>query len=94
MRRFLQTILGKEKNKPDASESLAAGNAALGEGRLEDAARSYRQALDADAANAAARVNLAYVLLEQRQPACAADLLQQAIGLLPATDTLRQTPGP
>lgn len=86
MRRLLQAILGK--GQPSAQEALDAGNAALGDGRLDEAAQCYRQALAADAGSAAAHVNLGYVLLQQRQAAQAADLLRRATQLTPATDPL------
>jgi Flp pilus assembly protein TadD len=53
----------------------------LGSGRLDEARRCYAEAVAADAADALAHVNLAYVLLEQQQPAAAADLLQRAATL-------------
>ncbi|RYY64142.1 MAG: tetratricopeptide repeat protein, partial [Comamonadaceae bacterium] len=57
------------------------GNAALGEGRIADAADCYRRATEADPADPLARVNLGYALLEQADPAAAVEPLERAIGL-------------
>ncbi|HTH79569.1 MAG TPA: tetratricopeptide repeat protein, partial [Ramlibacter sp.] len=62
-----------------ASELRSRGNAALGRGQLDEAADCYRRAIDADAADPHARVNLAYVLLEQGHPAEAIEGIRQAI---------------
>jgi tetratricopeptide (TPR) repeat protein len=86
MRRLLQAILGN--GKAAAEEALRQGNAALAEGRLDEAAECYRRALAADPSGHPARVNLAYVLIEQRQPAAATALLQQAAGELRESDAL------
>lgn len=70
-----------------AAQARQRGNAALAEGRLDEAARCYREALQADASDALAHVNLAYVLIEQEQCAEAAELLQRALGLRSSGDT-------
>lgn len=64
-----------------AAEWRQRGNAALAQGRLHDAADCYRQAAAADPADAEARVNLGYVLLEQGALLEAADMLSQAVEL-------------
>ena len=86
MQRLLKALFGD--GKAAAEEALRRGNAALGEGRLDDAAACYRQALAADPEGAAARVNLAYVLLEQGAHGPASDLLKEALGRLGAQDAL------
>jgi tetratricopeptide (TPR) repeat protein len=67
-----------------AAEWRSRGNAALGKGALDEAAHCYRQAVAADAGDAAAHLNLGYVLLEQGQPAAAAGALAQAAALAAA----------
>jgi len=80
MRGFLHAFLrgGSRPAAADAEKARRLGNDALGQGRLDEAARCYREALQADPADAPAHVNLAYVLLEQQQAAAAAELLERA----------------
>jgi len=59
------------------AEWRSRGNAALGKGDLVEAANCYRQAA-ADPADAMARVNLGYVLLEQGEAGEAARVLAEA----------------
>jgi tetratricopeptide (TPR) repeat protein len=66
---------------PPATDWKALGNAALAAGDLAEAARCYAQGVLAQPADAALRLNLGYVLLEQRQYADAAERLQQALAL-------------
>ncbi|NNU44867.1 tetratricopeptide repeat protein [Ramlibacter montanisoli] len=66
---------------PGAAEWRARGNAALGQGQLVEAADCYRQAAACDPADAEARVNLGYVLLEQGAAVEAAGTLSQAVAL-------------
>lgn len=72
-----------------AEEWRAQGNAAIGRGALEEAARFYRAAVEADPADPLARVSLGYVLLEQGRAAEAGEWLAQAIAKAAGrTDTL------
>lgn len=64
-----------------AAEWRARGNAALAQGKLVEAADCYRQAAACDPADAEARVNLGYVLLEQGRAAEATEVLAQAVAL-------------
>jgi tetratricopeptide (TPR) repeat protein len=57
------------------------GNAALAAGNLAQARRCYEQGVEADPGQAALRVNLGYVLLEQGHWRGAADQLEQALAL-------------
>ena len=57
------------------------GNEHLAQGRLEEATRCYRQAVDAAPADGAACLNLGYALLEQQQFTEARRWLQQALRL-------------
>lgn len=66
---------------PGAAEWRARGNAALAQGRLGDAADCYRQAAACDPADAEARVNFGYALLEQGRAAEAIEALLQAVEL-------------
>lgn len=64
-----------------AVDWLALGNAAVGAGDFEEAARCYRQGVQAQPASGTLRLNLGFVLLEQGAHAEAAALLEQAIAL-------------
>lgn len=64
-----------------AAEWRSRGNDALAQGQLAEAAACYRQAAQADPADAAARVNLGYVLLEQGDPQQAGEVLTAAVEL-------------
>lgn len=64
-----------------AGQARRRGNAALQEGRLDDAQACYREALATDPADIASHVNLAFVLLEQQRPGDASALLQHALAL-------------
>jgi tetratricopeptide (TPR) repeat protein len=66
---------------PTGAEWRSRGNAALALGNLEEAAVCYRDAAAADPADAMARVNLGYVLLEQSRAAEAAPVLLEATRL-------------
>ncbi|MBC5782781.1 tetratricopeptide repeat protein [Ramlibacter sp. USB13] len=70
---------------PGAADWRAKGNEALAQGRLPQAAECYRKAAEADPADAAARVNLGYVLLEQGDAQQAAGSLQDAARLAAST---------
>jgi tetratricopeptide (TPR) repeat protein len=72
----------------NAAEWRARGNRALAEGALDEAAHCYRQAA-ADPADASARLNLGYVLIEQGRPDDAAVVLAQAIPLAGSDQDLR-----
>lgn len=73
-----------------AEQWRARGNAALGAGQIEEAARCYREAMAADPSDALARLNLGFALLEQQQPAEAAKELGQAIALRRNDDFLHE----
>lgn len=60
---------------------MALGNAAVGAGNFEEAARCYRQGVEADPASGTLRLNLGFVLLEQGRHAEAAERLEQAVAL-------------
>lgn len=64
-----------------AVDWLALGNAAVGAGDFEEAARCYRQGVQAQPTSGTLRLNLGFVLLEQGAHAEAAALLEQAIAL-------------
>lgn len=66
-----------------AAAYVKRGNAELGEGKLEAAVASYREAVAADAGHAGAWVNLGYVLSELGQGEAARDALKRATGLEP-----------
>lgn len=66
---------------PAAPNWRKLGNDALGAGQLAEAARCYEQGILADPQDAALRLNLGFVLLEQGQAAAAAARLEQAIAL-------------
>ena len=68
----------------DAAALRKQGNAHLQQGQLTQAAECYRQAVAADPADAAAHVNLGFVLRELELPADALRHLQQAVQLDPA----------
>ena len=74
---------------PAASVAVAAqrfrqeGNSHLSEGRLDDAARCYARAVELNSSDAAAHLNLGYVLLEMRQHARALQSLAQSASLDP-----------
>lgn len=71
---------------PAAAQYLSRGNRALADGDLDAAASLYLQACGADPANAAARLNRAFVALEQRQLELAAaqlSLCQMLLHLWP-----------
>jgi tetratricopeptide (TPR) repeat protein len=83
---FLRKKSATPAPAPGAETSTAAdwrgqGNAALARGALDEAARCYRQAILVAPRDAAAHVNLGYVLLEQGQVAEAAALLAGAVAL-------------
>ncbi|MDE2604393.1 MAG: tetratricopeptide repeat protein [Burkholderiales bacterium] len=67
--------------EPGAAAWRDRGNAALAQGQLLQAADCYRAAAAADPADAAARVNLGYVLLEQADFPGAIATLAQAVAL-------------
>ena len=71
---------------PGAAEWRARGNAALERGALDEAASCYRAAIQADPADAAAHVNLGFVLLEQGHAAHAAPELARAAALAAGGD--------
>lgn len=60
------------------------GDALLGQGRLDDAAASYRQAIAANAHDADAHLNLGFVLSEQKRYQEAEQSLRQALKIDPA----------
>ncbi|MES3003500.1 MAG: tetratricopeptide repeat protein [Pseudomonadota bacterium] len=64
-----------------AAEWKARGNAALQDWNLQEAERCYRQAALQDAADPAARLNLAFVLIEQGRAGDATTFLTQALAL-------------
>lgn len=64
-----------------AASPRTRGNEALAQGRLDDAAQAYREAIAADAGDPLAHVNLGYVLLEQGDAAEAAASLAEAARL-------------
>ncbi|NML42684.1 tetratricopeptide repeat protein [Ramlibacter sp. G-1-2-2] len=66
------------------------GNTALGAGQLAEAERCYREATAADPADALARLNLGFALLELQRPAEAAKELDQAIALRRSDDFLHE----
>src|SRR5690349_4014646 len=61
----------------------AQGNGFLARGDLAEAARCYRRAVDADAQDAAACLNLGFVLTEQRQFGEARQWLEAVLRLRP-----------
>lgn len=69
------------RRKPaiDAAAARGRGNEALGQGRLAEAAEHYRLAVEGDASDPLARVNLGYVLLELARPGEAEATLAQAV---------------
>ncbi|MBC5782776.1 glycosyltransferase family protein [Ramlibacter sp. USB13] len=69
-----------------AAAALAEGNAALQRQDFAEAARQYRVAADAQPADAVARLNLGFVLLETGDATGAVDSLEQAIALGQAGD--------
>lgn len=82
--------LGLRKARPEARDWRAEGNAALARDDLDEAERCYRAAVDADARDPLARLNLGFVLLE-RDPAGAAACLVKAIKLAqPGDDFLHE----
>lgn len=64
-------------------DEIAQGNACLGAGKLEEAAYWYEKAIEANPGNAAAHVNLGYVLSELRRYQEAANCLRKAIDQAP-----------
>ena len=70
----------------DASALKKRGNDLLGQGRLEDAAQCYRQALDMSPQDVSALVNLGFVLCESQQFEQARPLLERAVVLDPMQD--------
>lgn len=66
---------------PVTQNWLALGNAALGAGDLQEAARCYELGIAAAPSDGTLRVNLAFVLMEQGQHAAAAQRLEQALAL-------------
>lgn len=70
-----------------SAEWKARGNAALAANDLAEAGRCYEAGLAADGTDAALRLNLGFVLLEQGQFPAAAERLQQALALRAPSDT-------
>lgn len=66
-----------------AEELLVRGNLLLDEGKLDEAAALYAEAVSADATNAKALINLGFVLAEQGRSDQARDALTQAVKLDP-----------
>ena len=60
------------------------GNEFLAQGKLDEAAASYREAINADARDADAYLNLGFALSEQQQYAAAERCLRQALEIDPA----------
>lgn len=85
---FLSRWLGRKEAAPSrdidtAAECVSRGNHLLGEGNLEAAATSYREALAADPGHAGACVNLGFVLKELGRKAEARQWLERAADLAP-----------
>src|SRR5438477_5826844 len=64
-------------------EAKRRGDALLAEGRLDEAAHCYRQALAADSTDAAAQLNLGFILSEQGRDGEAEPALRQALAIRP-----------
>lgn len=64
-----------------SAEWKSRGNAALGKWDLDEAAHCYRQAVAADPADALARLNLGFVMVEKGDAPVALELLTQALAL-------------
>src|SRR5512141_215811 len=60
------------------------GNALLAQGKMDEAAASYRQAIAADRQDADAHLNLGFVLSEQGHYEAAEHSLRQALQINPA----------
>lgn len=71
---------------PEAHTFKKRGNALLEQGKLEEAAQCYRQAIDLAPDDVGGLVNLGFVLSEQRLFAAAIPPLERAIGLDPKQD--------
>jgi predicted O-linked N-acetylglucosamine transferase (SPINDLY family) len=82
-------VAGPRRDAEVASACVRRGNAELGEGKLEAAAASYREAVEADAGHAGAWVNLGYVLNELGRGEAARDALERAAGLEPGNADAR-----
>lgn len=68
-----------------AAEHIRAGNALLDQGRLNEAAAKYRQAIEVDASSADAHVNLAFALIEAGRQDEALAPLGRAVALAPSS---------
>lgn len=78
-----QAAAPKSDGRVRAESCIRDGNALLAQGRLEEAARSYRDALSADGTNANACINLGFVFNELGRPAEAREQLERAVRLEP-----------
>ncbi|MES2508788.1 MAG: tetratricopeptide repeat protein [Pseudomonadota bacterium] len=67
------------RNPARCAELRKRGNALLSQGKLDEAAMAYREAVRADPDDAASLVNLGYVLCEQQKPQEAVLVLGQAL---------------
>lgn len=83
---FKRDAMPARSDPEAAANAIRQGNALLAQGQTAAAARLYEAALEADAANADACVNLGFVLKELGQPAAARDYLMRAIQLKPRSE--------
>ena len=81
LRAALGRLGGAAPPAPEAATDWKAlGNAALAAGDLAEARRCYEQGVSAQSREAALRLNLGYVLLEQGHWLAASEQLEQAVG--------------
>ncbi len=87
---WLQDKLARFRKSTDASDATPAparidwrarGNAALAAGLVDEAARCYQQAIDAEPADPLARLNHGFVLMEQSRFEGAAARMREALAL-------------
>src|SRR6478736_8787094 len=67
--------------QPESPSWKTRGNAALAEGRADEALRCYEQGALQDPGDASLRLNLGFVLLQQGRYEAASERLQQALAL-------------
>jgi len=87
---LLSACVPDQAMRPAAPDALRRADAALAEGRLDDAEQDYARVLAADETNAAARIGVAEIALAQGDVARARDLFTDAASSPGAAPTARQ----
>jgi tetratricopeptide (TPR) repeat protein len=77
-------VVAKSASETQSINPKNQGDIFLDQGRLDDAAACYRQAIEKDSKDVDARINLGFVLSEQKQNEAAEHILKQALAINPA----------